>query len=91
MTCIVAFNDGKTLWMGGDSSSYGDGVNQIISSKKVFNKNGFTIGYTTSFRMGQILEHYWPDIYIDPALELESEIVTKVVPAIRKVLKEHGY
>ena len=55
MTCIVGYEcDGK-VFMGGDSASTG-GTNQRISkSDKVFTRGKFLIGYTSSFRMGQVL------------------------------------
>jgi ATP-dependent protease HslVU (ClpYQ) peptidase subunit len=58
---------------------------------KVFRRGRFLIGYTTSFRMGQLLEHY---LVVPPQHSDESDshyMVTKFVEAVRKLLKEKGF
>lgn len=63
MTCIVGIVRGGTVYMGGDScgASSAPGwvstTSTIHASPKVFVNGGVGFGYTTSFRMGQLLEH----------------------------------
>lgn len=55
MTCIVGLIDGKTIWMGGDSAGVSGHNTTIRLDKKIFVKNNMIFGYTSSFRMGQLL------------------------------------
>jgi len=58
MTCIAAYVDKeKNIWMGGDSIAYGNYKYNLISQPKVFLTHNMIIGYTSSFRMGQILQY----------------------------------
>src|SRR5207253_5816115 len=57
---------------------------------KVFRLNPqIAVGFTTSFRLGQLIEHHvaWPGLDGD---EL-TWAITWFVPALRKALKLHGY
>lgn len=58
MTCIVGIEHDGHVTIGGDSLGI-SGYDQLTrSDKKVFrHSNGFIIGFTTSFRLGQILEY----------------------------------
>jgi ATP-dependent protease HslVU (ClpYQ) peptidase subunit len=57
MTCIVAIKTKDAIFMGGDSAGGNAYGIQSRSDPKVFRSGGFVIGYTTSYRMGQILQH----------------------------------
>ena len=57
MTCIIGYNDKENdkLFMIGDSLGVG-GLDVVLrDDPKVFHNGDFLIGYTTSFRMGQLL------------------------------------
>lgn len=55
MTCIIGLIKNKKVYIGGDSAGV-DGLNITIrKDSKVFKINKFIIGYTSSFRMGQLL------------------------------------
>lgn len=95
MTCIVGFVDrvNKEIIMGGDSA----GVAGLEISKrkdtKVFIKdNKFIIGFTTSFRMGQIL-HYNP-LHIEEQSSYEDDLafmVKKFIPAVQDLFQKNYY
>ncbi|AGG58225.1 hypothetical protein VPDG_00064 [Vibrio phage henriette 12B8] len=59
MTCIVAkVEDGK-IHIAGDKLS-SNGYTKLITTKpKIFKNGDFVFGYTTSFRMGQLIEFAW--------------------------------
>lgn len=61
MTCIIGYNDkeNKKLYMIGDSAGVASNGTDITIRKdpKVFINGEFLIGFTTSFRMGQILQN----------------------------------
>ena len=60
MTCIIAFKDTmNNVFLIGDKCGSNGNTKDICVEPKVFHKNGFMIGYTTSFYMGQLLKHVW--------------------------------
>lgn len=92
MTCIIAVKTRYGIVMGGDSmSSDGYSNQRVISFKKVFRKGDMLIGYTTSFRMGQLLEH---DLIIPKHPKDKSDIaylVSDFIPAVRECLRDGGF
>ena len=66
MTCIVGcIHNGKVFLAGDQLGSNGYYKENHEKLTKVFKVGEFLIGYTTSFRMGQILQYSWtpPAIY----------------------------
>lgn len=60
MTCIIAtINNGKVHMLGDRLGSNGFTKEIYLKNDKVFKVEDFIIGYTTSFRMGQILQYSW--------------------------------
>lgn len=95
MTCILGLEiDGK-VYMGGDSAS-AEGWNiRETGLKKVFVNGRYLIGYSTSFRMGQLLQYAnLPTYPVDLSNDRNDTLkfmVTEFVPAIRKAFTEAGY
>lgn len=91
MTCVVGIEYDGRVYMASDSSSVSGWDKTSISFPKMFYVRGLMIGYTSSFRMGQILEY---ELDVPARASGESKIgyiIKSVVPAIRSVLKDHGY
>jgi 20S proteasome alpha/beta subunit len=57
VTCIVAIKTKDAIYMGGDSAGSNFYNTRSRLDPKVFKNGDFVIGYTSSFRMGQILRH----------------------------------
>ena len=55
MTCIVGFVDKDNIYMGGDSAGSWGSELRPRKDPKVFIKDGMIYGFTSSFRMGQII------------------------------------
>lgn len=95
MTAIAAATDGRRVVMGGDSAGItGTGLDSEIYSfenAKVFRVGLWVIGFTTSFRLGQVLRYHvaWPEPPADPEA-LERFLVTDVVPEVRRALDVAG-
>ncbi|WP_213308213.1 hypothetical protein [Paraburkholderia sacchari] len=91
MTCIVALAHGGTVYMGADSAS-SDGWSMIErNDPKIFRVGPFLIGFTTSFRMGQLLGYSLtvPERRAD--VEPFAYMCTTFIEAVRSCLKSGGY
>lgn len=94
MTCIIGYIDENGVGhMAGDTA--GTAVSQHYRTDnvhaKVFNNNGMLIGYTSSFRMGQILEHsFIPPEHVTGLSDYQY-MVKCVVPAIRKAFVDESF
>lgn len=91
MTAIAGIVDGDNVWIGGDSAGVGGMDMQTRSDPKVFKNGEFLFGYTSSFRMGQLLEHEF-----SPPKPYEGEngmayMVRRFIPAVKDTLRSGGY
>lgn len=90
MTAIVGVvHDGKVL-IGADSGGVGGWTVRIRKDAKVFANGPYVMGFTTSFRMGQILR--WGFKPAAPGRgSLERFMCTTWVDAARKALSDGGW
>ena len=91
MTCIVGLVEDGKVYIGADSCSVDGWETRVLRVAKVFRLGEFIIGYTTSFRMGQILQHH---LSIEPKQENEPDeayLVRVFIEAARKCLKDFGF
>lgn len=91
MTCIVGVIENGKVFIGADSA----GVSgwDIVTRKdaKVFQRGEFLIGYTSSFRMGQLLR-YRLNVPVQPEeMDVFEYMVTLFVDAARQCLKDGGF
>ncbi len=98
MTCIVGLETESGVIIGGDSSSSNGYITHSTRLEKVFTIESqpigeeFLIGYTTSFRMGQLLQYKLKVDRREPREQSALEYLSVVfVDAVRKCLKEGGY
>lgn len=95
MTCIVGFIDkeNKKIYIGADSAGANSYYIRTRKDPKVFIRGPFIIGFTTSFRMGQLLmadERF--NVRMQKATESNYEyMVTAFIPAIQKLFKDGGF
>lgn len=103
MTCIVGFSIRGSVYLGSDSLGSGNGVKQVYCTPKlvkldVFEKKHLSlskismgIGYTSSYRMGDILRYN----FTPPAIEAEEDeneyLVTDFIPELIKCFDEHSF
>ena len=91
MTCIVGVVHNGKVFMGADSASASGWTTRVTNTPKLFERGPYTIGYTTSFRMGQIL-HHMVNLPTDSSGEYsEAFMVTEFIEAIRAKFKELGF
>lgn len=91
MTCIVGVEHGGLVHLGGDSASGGEWLTDLYRAPKVFRAGPFVMGYTTSFRMGQLLEHALVVPEQLPSVPDERHMATAFVDAVRSCLKAGGF
>lgn len=91
MTCIVGLVDNGKVYMGGDSAGVGGLSLSIRADEKVFKKGEFIMGFTSSFRMGQLLRFKLEIPYHKPEMDIYEYMVTEFVEAVRTCLKTGGF
>lgn len=91
MTCIIGYKTEKSILMIGDSCGTDDGHNYSIrQDRKVFIKKNILIGFTTSYRMGQLLMHTLDIPEYNPNTKSVFEyLCSNFVDAIRKCFKDN--
>lgn len=92
MTCIVGMVVNGSVYMAGDHIGTNLWNEMHYSKQKVFFNNDFLIGFTGSFRMGQILEYSW----VPPKRTKKDKtdfdyLVNKVVPSLMDLYKKQGF
>lgn len=91
MTCIAALVDKGIIYMGGDSAGVSGYEMQRRADSKVFINGEFIIGFTSSFRMGQLLRYSFSPPTKKENQDLFKYMVTDFVDAVRNCLKQGGY
>lgn len=90
MTCIVGLKQDGVVYIGGDSAGVSGLDVTIRADTKVFINGPFLMGFTTSFRMGQLLHHALPTLQPPDNAMLERFMVTDFIDAVRNTLKNGG-
>lgn len=91
MTCIVALQHKGKITMGGDSAGVTRLDVTLRKDPKVFLNGKFLIGYTSSFRMGQILRFKFTPPPIPKSQDLFEYMCTSFIDVARKSLKRGGF
>jgi ATP-dependent protease HslVU (ClpYQ) peptidase subunit len=91
MTCIVGLIDKGKVYMGGDSAALSGYDINLSVHPKVFRNGPFLMGYTSSFRMGQLLQHALHAPERGVGQDVYAYMVTTFVDAVRQCLKDGGY
>jgi hypothetical protein len=91
LTAIAGFVDNGKVWIGGDSAGVAGWSMDIRSDSKVFRNGDFLLGFTSSFRMGQLLRYSFRPPDRDPKRDVFEYLVTDFVASLRSCLKEGGF
>ncbi|MER8006937.1 MULTISPECIES: hypothetical protein [unclassified Streptomyces] len=89
MTVIVGLVHRRRVHLAGDSAGSSGSQLTIRRDPKVFTNGPYVLGFTTSFRMGQLLHHAFQAPH--PEGDLDRFMVTTFVDAVRTCLKEGGW
>jgi len=94
LTCIVGIKTPTGVLIGGDTQGSSGWDSRERQDAKVFRlgtKRRLAVGFTSSYRMGQILRFHLTPPEIHPDCDEYGWAVGDFVPAAREVLKSHGY
>ena len=93
MTCIVGFTKNNHVWIAGDSQGSTRYNKTIREDPKVFKRGEFIMGFTSSFRMGQLLA--WDNRFaVKPQSPNENDyayLINEFIPAVQKLFTDGGY
>jgi ATP-dependent protease HslVU (ClpYQ) peptidase subunit len=91
MTCIVGLVEGNSIVMGGDSAGVSGWDLTVRKDPKVFINGPCVMGFTSSFRMGQLLQYKLKVPAQRGGQDAHEFMATDFVDAVRSCLKEGGY
>lgn len=91
MTCIIGIQAQGKVWIGGDSAGVDVGSLAVSnrSDPKVFRNGPYIIGFTSSFRMGQLLQY--SDLPVPDTWDVNKFMVTTFIDAVREIGERGGY
>lgn len=93
MTCIVGYVEKEKVYIGGDSAGADVSTYEacVRADEKVFKKNGMVFGFTTSFRMGQIIRYCFnPPEQSSKKTDYEY-LCSDFIDALVKCFKDKGF
>lgn len=91
MTCIAGVVHEGVVYIGADSAGIAGWELILRKDEKVFINGPFLIGFTDSFRMGQLLQFRLSAPQHDEDIDSFQYLVTSVIDEVRRCLKEGGY
>ncbi len=90
MTCIVGLIHNDKVYLGGDSAGVSGYAICSRGDSKVFTNGEFIMGFTSSFRMGQLLRYSFVPPVCD-TWDVERYMAIDFVDGVRKCLKDGGF
>ena len=91
MTCIVGLVHEGVVYIGGDRAGVAGLSLTVRADEKVFQNGEFLMGFTTSFRMGQLLRYSLKPPRRYPDDRVAKYMVVDFIDAVRGCLKSGGY
>ena len=91
MTCITGMVRNGHVYMAGDLMGSNGFTGKVYPDSKVFVNGDFIIGYTSSFRMGQILEWNWNQPLRQEGICDREYMQLNVVESLRETFAAFGY
>jgi len=96
MTCIIGIKHKNKVYLAADSAASTSYTISTRKTPKVFKIEEYVIGYTTSFRMGQLIQYSFnpPKVKNKDYSSDQSMMrfmVRSFIPALRQLLKDNGF
>lgn len=91
MTCCIGIAHRGRVTIGGDSAGVA-GLDLVVrADTKVFSNGPFVFGFTSSFRMGNLLRYALHPPKMHPDVDVMKFMCTDFVDAVRRCLKDGGF
>ena len=91
MTCIVGLAEGGVVYIGGDSAGVTGYDIASRADEKVFTNGDLLMGFTSSFRMGQLLRYSFTAPEQSSRKDDMTYLVTDFIDAVREMYHEKGF
>jgi ATP-dependent protease HslVU (ClpYQ) peptidase subunit len=91
MTCIVALVDNGIVHIGADSAGVSGLHRRVRKDEKVFINGPFIMGFTTSFRMGQLLRYKFEPPKQTVNQDDMQYMVTDFIDSVRRCFANNGF
>lgn len=91
MTAVVGLIHSGVAYVGADSAGVGGLSLTVRADAKLFRKNGMVMGFTSSFRMGQLLRYKLVIPPRSPKQRLEEYMATTFIDVVRQCLADGGF
>lgn len=91
MTAIVGLVENGEVFMGGDSAGVSGFSISVRADQKVFHNGPFLFGFTSSFRMGNLLKYKFSPPKQTVHQDDMQYLCTDFIDAIRACFKDNGY
>lgn len=92
MTCIIGIECTDGAIIGGDLAGSNGHTSSNVTQSKIFEHSGIIIGYTSTFRFGQILECLLDDNTLYPPSDPDQTygwLIRQFVPKVKKTLDDN--
>lgn len=91
MTCVAGIVYENKVWIGADSAGVANYSLTPRKDPKVFINNNLIIGFTSSFRMGQLLKWSFTPPPVKEGQDIDSYINKDFIDTVRGCFKHGGY
>ena len=91
MTCIVGVQHEGKVWIGGDSAGVAGWSLSVRADEKVFRNGPMIMGFTSSFRMGQLLRYSLTVPHHPDGMDADEWMCTAFVDEVRRCLSAGGF
>lgn len=91
MTCITAVVKDGHVYMAGDLMGSNGYTKKVYPDTKVFKNGDFIMGFTSSFRLGQILQYNWQQPPRMEGMTDREYIQLDVIESFRSCLNDFGF
>jgi len=89
-TCVVGLVENGVVYMGADCAGVSYPYVRLRKDPKLFRKDTMLIGFTSSFRMGQVLRYSLVLPKYDDRIDPLEYVSTSLINAIRSAFKDGG-
>lgn len=91
MTCVVGLVEKDYVYIGADSMGSDRYSKTHRADKKVFKNGPFLFGFTSSYRMGQLLRYAFDPPEPPPKVDLYEFMVTDFIDEMRSMMRLKGW